>query len=104
MVVWAVCAKAFWYSPLNGLLETSLGQTATDLLLRAINVAVWLGFAAAYLRATGRDRPLSYLKLRHNAARGLVVGLVVGLADGDGPRHFRNVTQFIIGERQAVSS
>ena len=24
--------------------------------------------------------------------------------DGDGPRHFRNVTQFIIGERQAVSS
>ena len=24
--------------------------------------------------------------------------------EGDGPRHFRNVTQFIIGERQAVSS
>ena len=41
---------------------------------------MWLGFAAAYLPATGRDRPLSYLKLRHNAARGLVVGLVVGLA------------------------
>ncbi len=80
LIVWAVCAKVFWYSPVNGVLEASLGRTATDLLLRAINVAVWLGFAFFYLRARGRDRPLSYLKLRHNAARGLVLGFLVGLA------------------------
>jgi membrane protease YdiL (CAAX protease family) len=78
VVVWAVCAKTFWYSPVNGLLETGLGRTGADLLLRAINVAVWLGFAGAYLRAT--SRPLSYLKLWHNAPKGLTVGSLIGLA------------------------
>lgn len=66
--------------PGKRLLETGLGRTGADLLLRAINVAVWLGFAGAYLRATGRDRPLSYLKLRHNAPKGLAVGFLIGLA------------------------
>ncbi len=79
-LVWTVCAKIFWYSPVNGLLETRLGQTETGLLLRAINVGVWLGFAAVYLRVTDRKDPLSYLKLRHNVARGLVVGALVGSA------------------------
>jgi membrane protease YdiL (CAAX protease family) len=80
VVVWALCARVFWYSPVNGLLETSLGRTATDLVLRAINIAVRLGFSAAYLRATNRERPLSYLKLRHNASNGLAIGFLVGLA------------------------
>jgi membrane protease YdiL (CAAX protease family) len=64
----------------NGALEASLGQPGTDLLLRAINVSVWLGSAAAYLRVTGREHPLSYLKLRHNAPKGLAIGSLIGLA------------------------
>ena len=80
LVVWAVCAKVFWYSPANVVLEASLGRTGTDLLLRAINVAVWLGFAAAYMWATGWRDPVSYLRLRYNVAWGLVVGALVGSA------------------------
>ena len=80
LVMWAVCAKVFWYSPVNGVLEASLGRTGTDLLLRAINVAMWLGFSAAYMWATGRRAPVSYLRLRHNLARGLVMGMLVGSA------------------------
>ncbi len=79
-VAWAVCAKVFWFSPVNGALLAEFGRTGTDLLLRAINVAVWLGFAFAYLRATGRDRPLAYLKLKDNVTKGLAVGVLVGLA------------------------
>ena len=30
--------------------------------------------------------------------------LAVMYPDGDGPRHFRNLTQFIVGERQAALS
>jgi len=64
--------------PGKRLLETGLGRTGADLLLRAINVAVWLGFAGTYLWAT--CRPLSYLKLWHNAPKGLTVGFLVGPA------------------------
>lgn len=78
VVVWAVCAKMLWYSPVNGLLETGLGPTGADLLLRAIKVAVWLGFAGAYLWAT--SRLLSSLKLWPNAPKGLAVGSLIGLA------------------------
>jgi uncharacterized protein len=79
-VVWAVCAKVFWFSTVNGALLAELGRTGTGLLLCAINVAVWLGFAFAYLRATGRDRPLAYLKLKGNVTRGFAVGILAGLA------------------------
>lgn len=79
-IVWAVCARVFWFSPVNDTLETALGRTETDLLLRAITIVVWLGFAAAYLRATIRDRPIAYLNLRSNVPKGLAVGGLVGLA------------------------
>ncbi len=39
---------------------------------------MWLGFAGSYLWAT--CRPLSYLKLWHNAPKGLTVGFLIGLA------------------------
>jgi hypothetical protein len=64
-------ARSLLVLPGKRLLETGLGRTGADLLLRAINVAVWLGFAGAYLWAT--CRPLSYLKLWHNAPKGLTV-------------------------------
>ena len=79
-VAWAVCAKVFWFSTVNGALIAELGRTGTDLLLRAINATVWLGFAFAYMRTTGRDRPLAYLKLKVNVTKGLTVGILVGLA------------------------
>ncbi len=79
-LTWTICAKVFWYSPVNGMLQAWLGQTATDLLLHAVYASVWLGFAASYLLTTGQNAPLSYLKLRRHAARGLVVGAIVGSA------------------------
>jgi hypothetical protein len=79
-LVWAICAKVFWYSPVDGMLESGLGRTETDLLLCAINVAVWLGFATAYIWATGRRDQVSYLRPRHNVARGLAGGALAGSA------------------------
>lgn len=79
-IVWAVCARVLCFSPLNVVLERALGGTGTGLLLRAITVAVWIGFAAAYLRATRRERPLAYLELRGNVPRGLAAGGLIGLA------------------------
>lgn len=60
-IVWAVCAKLLWYSPVNDLLVAHLGRFGTDVALRTINVTVWLGFAAVYLRVRGQKHPLSHL-------------------------------------------
>jgi hypothetical protein len=38
------------------------------------------GFAAAYLRATCAGNFMAYLRLSRNVRKGLVVGLLVGLA------------------------
>ena len=77
-VLWSICAKVFWHSPLNDLLLSALGRAWSDLLLYAINAAVWLGFALVYLKSIGCDDLLSCLKLKPYVARGLVIGALVG--------------------------
>ncbi len=79
-VLWSACAKVFWHSPLNDLFLSVLGRAWSDLLLYAINAAVWLGFAFVYLKNIGCNDLLSCLKLKPHVARGLAIGALVGSA------------------------
>jgi hypothetical protein len=79
-LVWSACAYVFWHSPVNALRVARPSEGGAEAVLHLVNVSEWLGFAAAYLRATSAGNFMAYLRLSRNVRKGLVVGLLVGLA------------------------